>query len=195
MQGIGLVCGLLLGEPLILAAFLGAAVALYTYSRYWKCRPWVGNLVVAGLCALFVLQYWLLCYDHLSTKWHAPLWIYAYLAFCSNWLREWVKDLEDREGDRQAGCQTLAVRWTPEQSHYGLFYPWMAFASALLLMLYLEGWLGYTKLIHACGGLLVLYTLAIGRSIFELHDEEGATALSKELKEYMIVGVLCLLVL
>lgn len=96
--------------------FLPLAVgSLLAYAFVFKCRPVVGNLVVASLCAgvpalLLLVEPALLSALPQEVNAHAML-AYVVFAFAGTMARETVKDLEDRGGDRLAGCETLAVRW------------------------------------------------------------------------------------
>ena len=104
---VGWLAGLVL-LPLTAGALLAYAFAL-------KCRPVVGNLIVALLCAgvpavLLTVEPSVLAGLPSETNAHVLL-AYIVFAFAGTMARETVKDLEDRDGDRLAGCATLAVRW------------------------------------------------------------------------------------
>lgn len=90
--------------------FSGAIVLLYFYSSLWKRQALIGNLIVAFLCAWVVIEFWWFSYDCLTIYWQGILLAYTIFAFLSTLLRELVKDLEDLEGDKQEGCQTLAIQ-------------------------------------------------------------------------------------
>ena len=102
---VGWLAGLLL-LPLTVGLLLAYAFAL-------KCVPVVGNLVVAGLCAavpalVLLVEPALLAALPAEVNAHAML-AYTVFAFAGTMARETVKDLQDRDGDRLAGCRTLAT--------------------------------------------------------------------------------------
>jgi len=92
---------------------------LWMYSARYKRSLLVGNAVVALLSALVVLVVWLFEFymlRNLGYNLHAvapkvsvAVWFYAAFAFLVSLIREIVKDIEDIEGDREAGCQTLPL--------------------------------------------------------------------------------------
>ena len=119
-----------------LALFPAAVGALLAYAFVLKCKPLAGNLVVAGLCAAvpaIVLLVETALLAGLPTELNAHV-ILAYIgfAFAGTMARETVKDLEDREGDRLAGCATLAVRW-PEARTRRLALAWGGLALAAVV--------------------------------------------------------------
>ncbi|WP_010665251.1 geranylgeranylglycerol-phosphate geranylgeranyltransferase [Marinilabilia salmonicolor] len=95
---------------------------LWYYSTTLKKQMLVGNLTIALLTALvpFVvvsIEFASLARIHgntilqseaCSTAW---FWTtgFAFFAFISTLMRELIKDMEDVEGDREAGCRTLPV--------------------------------------------------------------------------------------
>ena len=106
--------------PLLLVAVF--SVVLYLYSPVLKGRGAWGNiaisLCVAGLVAWSGMA---------SGDWAAPdngrsLWMLAGMLGWLNFLREWVKDIQDMEGDRAAHHHTMAMRLTTAQNRNGLLF-------------------------------------------------------------------------
>ncbi len=95
-----------------------AILALVVYAFALKCRPWLGNLVVACFCAgvpgIILLAEPLMLDGLRASPLSQSLLGYVIIAFSATWARELIKDLEDREGDAAAGCRHLAVRWSVE---------------------------------------------------------------------------------
>lgn len=90
------------------------AASLWFYSFWAKKRPFVGNLVVAAFCAAVVYLPASIEWKNLPTSASANItWLilntYAAFAFFSTLAREIIKDIEDIEGDRAIGCQTLPI--------------------------------------------------------------------------------------
>lgn len=81
-----------------------AAFLLWFYSNSLKRLPFVGNVTVAfltGLAIYIVGLYYQSSLLLVST--------YAIFAFFINLIREIIKDIEDRNGDRKHGSKTLPI--------------------------------------------------------------------------------------
>lgn len=100
--GIAALC-LLLPWPLAVLN-LAAILALQLYAMYFKRYAVVGNLVIATLTALVVVQ------GGLLTQWRWPLLWMATFAFGITFIREVVKDVEDIRGDILYGLRTLPIQ-------------------------------------------------------------------------------------
>ncbi len=127
---IGIAIGLYLTYALKLRQFaltyLLTAALLYFYSASYKRLPLVGNFVVAFLTAVAVflpafadyeLQYAFrdIKLPVINNKMYnlrliiAIAAAYAFFAFLISLVREIIKDMEDIEGDREFGCNTLPI--------------------------------------------------------------------------------------
>ncbi len=92
--------------------YLLAVVGLQIYSTHLKCKPVVGNLLVATYCGAVVLI--MVVPDillHNQQIVHPQFWYYIFFAFLITFFREIIKDIEDHTGDQQFKCQTFAVRY------------------------------------------------------------------------------------
>jgi len=78
---------------------------LVMYSATFKRWFLIGNVVIASLLSLAIFVLWLMN-PALVLKW--ILWYMAF-AFINGLIREIIKDIEDVEGDKTYGCQTLPV--------------------------------------------------------------------------------------
>jgi 4-hydroxybenzoate polyprenyltransferase len=106
--------------PLVVVAAF--SLILYFYSPILKGRGAWGNVAIslcvggmvlwAGLAAAASAEDWM----QLDSAWVAFGLVLAGL----NFLREWVKDVQDAEGDRAAGHRTLAAKLSPKQTTWGL---------------------------------------------------------------------------
>lgn len=99
--GIGL--GYLVSPKIALVNFI-AAFLLWLYSNKLKREPFIGNLTVALLTAtsIFLIAIY-------YQKSELLILTYAIFAFFLNLMREIIKDIEDRPGDRKHGCRTLPI--------------------------------------------------------------------------------------
>ncbi len=177
----------------LLLFFLGAIGLLYFYSTVWKRKAWIGNLVVALLCAWVVVEFWYLSYAGLTPYWHGILAAYTLFAFLSTLMRELVKDVEDLEGDRHQGCQTLAVQ-------KGIAFVkkvlWVLL-SILFLLLNAEALFLYSYRAYiALGYLLLVLMLPLAffaRQLQQANEISNFTSMSRWLKVYMLLGLFLLL--
>lgn len=99
-----------------------ANLLLAFYARYGKYTGFAGNVLVAFLSGLSIFAPYLLVtekqpwnskWELLNEAWVQPLLLCSVLAFFFSLLREWIKDLEDYEGDRRAGFKTGVVLLGP----------------------------------------------------------------------------------
>lgn len=106
-----------IGKPGFAALFIIFSALLYLYSSYLKGILIVGNLLVSFLVAMSLIIVAL--FDLLpaitmenQTSQSAVFKIilhYALFAFFINFIREIVKDLQDINGDKKGGMNTLAI--------------------------------------------------------------------------------------
>lgn len=98
----------------VVASLLPVAIlGLATYSFAFKCKPLIGNIVVslfaAGVPGLVYIAEPMIAENLYTSAAAQSLVVYILIAFFGTLARELVKDLEDKQGDAAAGCQTLAV--------------------------------------------------------------------------------------
>ena len=101
IAGIGI--GLIVSPRVAVINFL-AAFLLWLYSNSLKRLPFVGNFSVALLTGVSI---WIMGYYYQKSE--LLVLTYAIFAFFLNLIREIIKDIEDRQGDRKHGCRTLPI--------------------------------------------------------------------------------------
>ncbi len=99
---LGLAAALFIQFKLIYIFFVIQFI-LFIYSYSWKDLPILGNLSISILVALTIL---LVRWVHPDIK-MSLLMFYALFAFFSTWIRELVKDIEDFDGDHEAGSKNM----------------------------------------------------------------------------------------
>lgn len=115
--------------PLVLAASF--SLMLYLYSPWLKGRGALGNVTIATCVAGLCLWAWTSTFglvfvdEVIDYKFFA----FVFLIFLLTILREWVKDIQDMEGDVVAQHRTLASRWSLAQSKVVLWTGLALFAS------------------------------------------------------------------
>lgn len=99
-------------------------LSLFAYSISLKKKLLVGNILISLLTAWVILVCFICYYRSLTCthcdpiEWAAGLRrfmrisiLYAGFAFVISLIREVVKDMEDMEGDRKYGCNTIPIAW------------------------------------------------------------------------------------
>ena len=98
--------------------FIFFIFSLWRYSKNYKTVFLIGNLQVAFLTALSILN--LAVFDLIpvgikiengSTMIFYIILFYAGFSFITTFIREIIKDLEDAEGDKKIGANTLAINY------------------------------------------------------------------------------------
>lgn len=170
--------------------------SLIAYAFALKCLPWVGNVVVALLCAsvpgiLFLAEPALLSGISVTITTQS-LVAYTGFAFFGTWSRELAKDLEDQSGDRAAGCRTLASVW-PVSRYVGLV--WICCFAAMACVAYLAGvWFRAEEFVLA-GSWAALWLLlaSIVANTHRAMSPKDAADLSRHLKLALGFGLLLLI--
>ncbi len=177
---------------------------LWIYSSTYKRKPFIGNLIVAFLSALSLLIVAILPITILRNSYGMnllnatpiPIMIYkwvggfAFFAFLMTLIREIIKDMEDIEGDKKAGCRTLPIVWGLKVTKWFTAFLILATISFLLLIDYLwipfEGTLSFWYILFA---LIVPLLILIGLMIKAKEDccFEKASTLAKLI---MLMGIL-----
>ncbi|MFD2202354.1 geranylgeranylglycerol-phosphate geranylgeranyltransferase [Shivajiella indica] len=99
--GVGI--GLIVSPRIAVINFM-AAFLLWLYSNSLKRQPFIGNFTVALLTGTSI---WMIGFYYQKSV--LLVLTYAIFAFFVNLIREIIKDIEDREGDRKHGCRTLPI--------------------------------------------------------------------------------------
>ncbi len=138
--------------PIAIVNFI-CVLALWFYSTNFKKQLLSGNLVIAGLTAWTILVvYFFVGADLFSINgWAAETnsfnvrrlfkftLLYAGFAFVTTLIREVIKDLEDMEGDRKYGCNTMPIAWGVPTSKV-FTAVWIIVAGATLVIVQLYTW-------------------------------------------------------
>ncbi len=103
LNGLGTLGGFVVAWQLGVINVLAAGL-LWLYSNQLKRLPLLGNIIVALLTGAAVFVLFVLYRQALFL-----FAIYAAFAFFISLMREIVKDMEDMEGDKEFGCQTLPI--------------------------------------------------------------------------------------
>jgi 4-hydroxybenzoate polyprenyltransferase len=127
--GVGFYLSNAVGRSAFFSLFVIISVLLYVYSTYLKQMLLVGNIVISILVALSLIIVGVFELipnvtnqnQHLQFLFFKTILDYAYFAFILNLIREIAKDLEDMEGDKKAGMNTLPIAIGKQKANYILF--------------------------------------------------------------------------
>jgi 4-hydroxybenzoate polyprenyltransferase len=197
----GLAIGFLVNYELLIL-FGAIEVALMLYSWLLKGKAIIGNLV-AALTQAAVFAPCLLNGEFMV--FHRYNWnpfesinpgfaiMITVFAFITAFFREWVKDIEDREGDKSQGLKTSAIIFSENANRLAL----KVIAVLLILLVSVFTILLFNKEFYSGGVLIYFYLFLILplsiRSLImvvKLKEHEEWAKLSQWLKMLMLAGVL-----
>ena len=130
----------------LVLANLASIVLLWFYSTNLKKQLLIGNILISLLTAwtigiLFFSKYPLIInelmdVDYREIRFFRFAVLYASFAFVISLIREVIKDLEDREGDRKYACRTMPIVWGINASKVFIAV-WLIVLTAALTILQL----------------------------------------------------------
>lgn len=175
--------------------YLVSAGLLYFYSTSYKCIPVIGNVVIGLLSALSVFI--VIMNEPFAREDQGVMLmigIFMMFSFLTTLLREFIKDIEDAEGDLACDCQTLANAIGKNRSR------WLAVIFSLLIVVLLvlmqfitkqwESFLPFAYLV-VCVDLPLLY---VTYQLYAAKDKRDFSSAGNWLKLTMFAFVMSLLV-
>jgi 4-hydroxybenzoate polyprenyltransferase len=94
------------------------SVVLYVYSPMLKGNGALGNVAIS-ICVGGLVVWAAMGSGAIDS---AEAWTFALLLAILNFIREWVKDVQDKVGDRAAHHHTMAMRLNPDQNRIGVLF-------------------------------------------------------------------------
>lgn len=177
---IGIAIGFIIGPRIALINFI-AAFLLWLYSNTLKRLPFVGNLTVALLGGLAI---WIVGYYYQTSQ--LIISVYALFAFFINLIREIIKDIEDRQGDRKHGCKTLPIVIGFRNTKKVIF----AIAAVFVLTILLVSYKINNELLYVYFGVLGIFFTIFMYRIYMADRKIHFTRLSMFSKILMLSGVI-----
>ena len=158
-----------------------AAFLLWFYSNQLKREPFIGNFTVALLTgvSIYVIAFYF-------QKSELLVLTYAIFAFFLNLIREILKDIEDRQGDRKHGCRTLPIVIGFRKTKAVIFLIAAVFVCAILVVTFE---LNRPVIFMYFGGLGIFFSYFMYR-IYHADRKDHFTQLSTIAKVLMLVGTL-----
>lgn len=116
-------------RPNLALIYIGANILLFLYSTSFKKKPLIGNMTVAAFSSGVILILLFAEYKYLGSKFineeiqktgssFQLLFYYIGFVFLISLIREIVKDIEDMDGDRAVGYNTLPIAWGVKKSKW-----------------------------------------------------------------------------
>jgi 4-hydroxybenzoate polyprenyltransferase len=189
-----------IGTPGFAALFILSAALLYMYATFIKSILLVGTLVISVLVTLSLIIIGVFelvpAIDYLNQQIQLEafsiLLYYSFFAFILTFLRETVKDVEDINGDKNGGRQTLPILIGRKRTAIVCFV--LAIASTIPILMYM-----YEFLYRAPWTMLYFLIAVIGPllyfvvKVFAAETKIEFHHLSNVLKLVMVMGLLSLL--
>ncbi len=176
--GIGI--GLIVSPRIAVINFI-AAFLLWLYSNLLKRLPLIGNLTVALLTGLSL---WMIGYYYQQSE--LLVLTYAIFAFFINLIREIIKDIEDRQGDRKHGCRTLPIVLGFRNTKKIIFAIAFIFVCAILIVTFK---INNLLLFYYFAGLSIFFFIFLYK-IYMADRKSHFTELSILSKLLMLTGIL-----
>ncbi|WP_018615614.1 geranylgeranylglycerol-phosphate geranylgeranyltransferase [Segetibacter koreensis] len=183
-------------------ANLACVALLFFYSISLKKKLLSGNVVISALTAWVILVVgWCetsnLLQPNLIGSFTEKItrisFFYAGFAFIISLVREVVKDMEDMEGDRRYGCNTMPIAWGINATKVFLAVWLIVLISALLIVQF------YVLVFHwwwsaiYCIILIIIPLLYIFKKLFSAKNSDDYHRLSSLIKLVMFTGILSMI--
>lgn len=161
---------------------LVSIIIIFLYSYELKKVPLLGNIVVAGLTGLVFL------FGGTAVGNIMPAFLPAIFAFCLNFVREIVKDMQDMKGDKQNNVITFPQKYGLQRAVKVVFVGTLA----LIILTFVPFFLHYYKIeyfvvIMISVNLILVYFLKLIKN-----NEGNYTLMSILLKVDMIFGLVAI---
>jgi 4-hydroxybenzoate polyprenyltransferase len=178
ISGVGI--GLIVSPRIAVINFI-ASFLLWLYSNSLKRLPFIGNFTVALLTGTAI---WMIGYYYQKSE--LLVLTYAIFAFFINLIREIIKDIEDRQGDRKHGCRTLPIVFGFRNTKRIIFLIAICFVCAILVVTFK---INNAQLYFYFGGLSILFFIFMYK-IYMADRKAHFSQLSILSKMLMITGIL-----
>ena len=204
--GIAIYIGLKISRPGLIIIYPLALISLFSYSKYLKATPLIGNITVAGFCSFVPGILW---YGELSSITQIKsIDIFSYelityllsgfviFSFMTNLVRELVKDIEDYPGDSKLEINTYPVAYgIPRAKLFAIFN--MMMTLLIVVIWWYKGKVIYVdSRIHNLAIIpLIFPPLVIINHLTRIPDFIRVRLASYWLKVYMLIGLIILFIL
>lgn len=163
---------------------VSSTAILYAYSASFKHIALLGNVVVSAIVSLGLI------YAALAVGDLYALWFPVMFCFFFNLGREILKDLEDAEGDKAGGANTLPIKIGATNALYVFSFIYLS-VVALSLLPYFQGIYGkwYLLCVTLTTDAMMLYAVA---RAWQAQTKENFYKLNSLLKWAMLTGIIAI---
>ena len=172
--------GWLISPKIAMINFM-VAFLLWIYSNQLKREPFIGNLTIAFLTGFSV---YLVAFYYQKNE--LLVLTYSIFAFFLNLIREIIKDIEDRQGDRLHGCRTLPIVIGFRKTKEVIFVLAICFVSSILTVTFQ---INNPNLFYYFGGLGLVFGWFMWK-VYQADRKKQFGQLSAWAKWIMLVGTL-----
>lgn len=199
--GIGFFLSNAIGKPGFFALFIIISALLYLYTTYLRTIILIGNIIISLLVAMSLLIVGLfdllpaITPENQSTQstFFSIVIDYAIFAFIINLIREIVKDIQDIDGDKNGGLNTLPITIGRQRATYIVFA--LGLITLFGIVYYMYSYLYYKQI-----AIIYFLFLIVAPIIYfcvrawNASTKEDYSFLSLFLKIIMILGMCSILI-
>lgn len=168
---------------------------LYFYSTSYKCIPILGNVIISLLSAFAVF---VVVIPEPFAKENQGIMLmigaFMFFSFFTTLIRELIKDIEDTEGDKRYGCDTLANKIGQTKSKWvAVFFTFLLFVVLVAVQIFSKQWESFIPFIYV----VILIDLPLLRLLYLLGKASNKSEFAQAsfwLKIVMFTGTLSLAV-
>ena len=190
-----------LNNLLLLGLNFLSVMMLLLYSSTFKKQLLIGNIIISVLTAwvvgvLFITEirlndtvYMQLNQAALGSLYKVTL-VYAGFAFIVSLIREVVKDMEDMEGDRRFGCETMPIKWGIPSTKVFVavwIFVLVGLLAAIAFYAMLNSW---SWPFYALSFAMIIQFCIMLKNLYHAQLTADFASISKALKLLMLVGIL-----
>ncbi len=185
---------------LLVSIFPTAVLLLFFYSKYWKKKPLIGNVVVAFFCAFVAGVVLFAERENFAQMGESGREVtvlfggYLVFGFLSTLLREIVKDIEDMEGDAQIGLKTLPIQFGVKTAKTWALAIGLVLAASLVIFIWWLAQNGKWLSIGFTLALVLVPLLYILIYIGKANQKEEFSKASSLTKMIMLSGLILLII-
>lgn len=189
-----------IGKSGFFVIFIIASALLYIYSSYLKRILLVGNIVVSLVVSLSILLVGIFELlpaiaennRNIQITFFEIILDYAIFAFMINLIREFVKDIEDIDGDYKGGMQTLPIALGRERANKIVFA--LSFIPLISVVYYVvTNLFKQTEIVAYFLVFVIAPLIYVSIKLFSAEQKSDYKHISLILKVVMLTGMLSLL--
>ncbi|HVZ24985.1 MAG TPA: geranylgeranylglycerol-phosphate geranylgeranyltransferase [Sediminibacterium sp.] len=183
----------------LVLANMASIMLLWLYSTNFKKQLLIGNVLISLMTAWVILILFfakhplhlpqLLEVDRKEVRLFRLTILYASFAFIISLVREVIKDMEDRDGDRKYGCTTMPIVWGLNASKVFVSVWIIVLVGVLTILQFYVLPFGWWHSALYCLALIIAPLIWILRNLYPAQTPEDFHRLSRLVKLVMLTGI------